>query len=309
MSETGELGATGADASPRSRVWRGHVAAGAATMRAAARGYQEDRAKRLAAGLAYYSLFALVPALFTSMLIAAAIVGSEAARGGLAEGIEGAVGSQAAGQIEDAIAATWENTNASGFAVISALVVVYSASVLFVAWRDNLEVIWDVPYEPGLERSLRGRAFGALVPVLAGLLLSTILLVQMGMGYLNELVDSDLLDATLRAAGTIVPAIAAVAALGALYRHSTRLARPPWRDVWFGTLVASVGLGIAFWGYGLYLRFIGSNSVAGAASSVLVGLVLIYYASQILMFGAEVIKAAGDAEPEPDPTTVDLTTR
>lgn len=300
MSETGELGDAGTDSSARSHVWRGYLAAGAATISAAARSYQEDRAKRLAAGLAYYSLFALVPALFTSMLIAAAIVGSEAAQGGLADGLEGAVGSQTADQIEDAIAAVWENTNASGFAVISALVVVYSASILFVAWRDNLEVIWDVPYEPGIERTLRSRAFGALIPVLAGLLLSMLLLVETAMGYLNELVESALLDATLRLAGTIVPTVAGVAALGALYRHSARLARPPWRDVWFGTLVTSFGLAIAFWGYGLYLRVVGSSSVAGAASSVFVALVLIYYSSQILMFGAEVIKAAGDADPATD---------
>ena len=53
---------------------------------------------------------------------------------------------------------------------------------------------------------------------------------------------------------------------------------------------------IGFWGYGLYLRFVGTSSVTGAASSVVLGLVVIYYTAQVLLFGAEVIKAAGRAQ-------------
>ena len=49
-------------------------------------------------------------------------------------------------------------------------------------------------------------------------------------------------------------------------------------------------LGIGFWAYGIYLRFVGAASVTGAASSVVLGLVVIYYSAQTLLFGAEMIK-------------------
>ena len=272
------------------RPVRASIETSAGILRAAAREFAADRCRRLGAGLAYYALFALVPTLLLTAMIAAALVGREAVEGELAGQLDEAVGPDGAAAIQDAIAGLWENTDTSNFALISILVVVYSASILFVAWRDTLEIVWDVPYEANLAITLRSRAFGALVPITAGLLLAAVLILEVAVGFVEELVDSAVLDTTLQAAGSLLPAAAATGALGLLYRYSTRSRRPDWRDIWPGTVVAAVLLALASWAFGVYMNIVGSTSVTGAASSVVVALIVVYYAAQIVLFGAEIIK-------------------
>ncbi len=276
---------------------RGSLTDAVDLLRDSATAFSEDRARRLSAGLAYYAVFALVPALMTSVFIAAIFVGKEAAGGTFSEGIEGALGRDLAVQLEDAIASAWESTNTSGFAVLSLLVVAYTASVLFMAWRDTLEVIWDVPYTFGVRITIMKRIYGMLIPVLVGIVLAAIVVVQTVVALLSELSRFGLIDATLRVAGTAIPAVVAVLALAGLYRYSTRAAKPPWSHVLRGAAVAWVGLAVLSWGFGIYVRFIGTTSFAGAASSIVVGLVLLYYGAQILVFGAEVVRCSADGDP------------
>jgi len=267
-------------------------------LRQAARAFRRDRARRLSAGLAYYSLFALVPTLMLAAAIAAAVVGREATEGGLSDRLDDVTGTDLATQIESAVASLWENTNASGLAIVSVSVVVYSASVLFIAWRDTLEALWAVPYRPGLTTSLRARAFGVLVPIGAGLLLTAILLSEMIVALARQLVSSPVLDVALRAVGATLPMVLAVLALAVLYRHTTRL-RPAWADVWPGTCVAALAMTVLSWGYGVYIRLFGASSVAGAAGSVVLALVFVYYCAQVLLFGAEVISSCADHRGRP----------
>ena len=282
------------------------VAAGIDVLRTSARTFQRHRARRLSAGLAYYSLFAFIPTLFIATAIGAAFFGEEATEGRLADRLDGAVGAASAEQIEDAVAALWQNTEASAFAVVSVGLLVYSASALFVAWRDALNVIWDVPYQSGLETSIRSRAFGALVPISVGIVLASVLLVEMVLALAAQLVTSPLIDAFISLTETIVPTIISVCALALVYRHTTRL-RPHWGDVWPGTLVAALALAVLAWGYGIYVRIYGSSSAVGAASSAVLAVVLVYYSAQVLLYGAEVVRACADHRGRPVCPTFDKT--
>ncbi len=264
-----------------------------AVVREAATLVFEDRAKRLSAGLAYYALFALVPSLLLSVAVAAAFVGRDAAAGELAEQMSGVLGAEASEQLESAIAKLWTSTNRSSFALFSIGAVVFSASVLFTAWRDTIEFIWGVPYRPSLKSTLLARAFAVLVPIGVGLLLAATMLLQGLLTFAEELVESGLLDVTLRSASAILQTVVGVLALTVLYRRSARGTRPAWRDIWPAAVMVVLVLDVGFWGYGLYLRFVGSSSVTGAASSALLGLLVVYYTAQVLLFGAEVIQVLG----------------
>ena len=231
--------------------------------------------------------------MFLALTIVAALFGTEATEGRLVDRLDGIVGDEAAQQIEEAVASLWENTNTSGFAIVTLAVVVYSASILFVAWRDTLEDIWELPYRSGLETTIRSRVYGALVPLGAGILLSAIVIVELLAALAGEFITAPLLDAIIRAVEMISPTVVSVLALGLVYRVSTRL-RPRWRDIWPGTLIAALALAVLAWGYGLYVRIYGSSSAAGAAGTIVLGLVFIYYSAQILLYGAEVIAASAD---------------
>jgi membrane protein len=233
----------------------------------------------------------------TSVFIAASLVGAEAAQGTFSDGIEEAVGQDLAIQLEDAIASAWDSTNASQFALFSLLVAAYTGSILFVAWRDTLELIWEVPYTSGMKTTILKRVYGMLIPVAVGIMLAALVVFQTFVGLISELSRFALIDATLRMAGTVLPAVVAVVTLACLYRYSTRATRPLWRHVVRGAMVAWIGLAVLSWGFGIYLRVIGTTSFAGAASSIVVGLVLLYYGAQILLFGAEVVRCSADRDP------------
>jgi membrane protein len=262
--------------------------------------FRADRARRLSAGLAYYTLFALIPSLLFAVAVAAAFVGKEAAAGGLEEQLTNVLGPEAAAQIEEAIATVWENTDSSGFALFSVGIVLYSASILFVAWRDSVELIWEVPFEPGLHVTLRSRAFAMLVPVIAGLLLAGTMIMQSLVTFVQGIFDGELIDAAVRTLSAAAQVVFGLAALSVLYRYSARKRRPDWRDILPASIFVGVVLGIGYWAYGLYLRAVGVNSVTGAAAGVVLGLVVIYYSSQVLLLGAEIIKVLDARRKDPD---------
>jgi membrane protein len=260
--------------------------------------FMRHRARRLGAGLAYYSLFALVPTMFLALAIVAAVFGEEATEGRLVDRLDDVVGTEVAEQIEEAVGAVWENSNTSGFAIVTAVVVVYSASILFVAWRDTLEAIWELPYRTGLKISIRRRIYAALGPLAAGLLLATIVLLEVLTALAADFITSPVLDAIIQAMQTISPTVVSVLALALVYRVSTR-SRPRWIDIWPATLLAALALGVLAWGYGLYVRLYGSSSAAGVAGTVVLGLAFIYYSAQILLYGAELISTCADHRGRP----------
>jgi membrane protein len=282
-----------------------------AVLRSAWRSYSRHRTQRLAASLAYYSIFALAPTLFLALTIVAALFGREATEGRLVDLLDDVRGTEAAEQVDQSVADFWDSSNTSGFAIVTGLVVVYTASILFIAWRDALDAIWEVPYRGGLRTSIRRRVYATVVPVAMGIALAGIVLVEMVTAFIGEFVTAPLPDAILNAVGSVSPAIASTLALGVLYRLSTRC-RPEWRDVWVGTVFAALALAVLAWGYGLYVGSIGSSSAAGAAGTIVLGLAFVYYAAQVLLYGGEIISASAERRgfpirPHPDQPAEDST--
>ena len=267
------------------------VRSGASVLRTAINFFLEDRARRLSASLAYYTIFAFVPILSLALAIAAAFMGSTAAAGELDGQLTAIFGSSTADQIQSMLVALWDSNQSWNFAIFGIGVAVFSASVLFVAWRDILELIWDVPYESGLRRTLSTRAVGAMVPVIAGLLLTLTMVLHAAVSFVQELLWTDaLLNAVLRTAASAVQTVLGALTLALLYRYSVRFDRPTWRQVFPSCVFVSVVFAVGFLSFGIYLRTIGTTGFTGAASSVVLGLVVVYYALQSLLLGAEIIK-------------------
>jgi len=273
------------------------VSLGAVPRRAGAE-FLRHRARRLGASLAYYSIFALIPTLFLALTIVAALFGRKATEGRVEDRLSDIVGADAAARVDEAVADLWENSNTSGFAIITGIVVVYTASILFIAWRDALDSIWEVPYQAGLAVSIRRRIYAALVPVAVGVLFSSVVLVEILTAVFGDFVTSPLLDALLGVVRSASPTVGSIVALGLLYRFSTRR-RPAWRDVYAGAVVAALALGVLAWGYGLYVRVFGSSSAAGAAGTLILGLAFVYYAAQLLLYGGEIISASAARRGDP----------
>jgi membrane protein len=284
---------------------RGFFVAAGDVLRHAREQYLRHRTRRLGASLAYYSIFALVPTLFLALSIVALLFGRDTTESRIVDFVDDALGTEAAMQLDEAVTDLWENSNTSGFAIVTAIVVIYSASSLFIAWRDALEMIWEVPYQAGLKTTIRRRVFGALGPLVIGIIFAGVVLVEMLTAIAGDFITSPLLDAVLNTLRSLSPTAGSILILGLLYQRSAR-ARPAWRDVWTATFAIAAALAVLAWGYGLYVRFFGSSSAAGVAGTLILGLAFIYYSAQLMLFGGEIISASAVRRGHPiTPTTTD----
>jgi membrane protein len=251
--------------------------------------FMEDRALRLGAGLAYYGLITLAPLLILLLGFAGLLVGEEAANGQLADTLEQWFGADVAQTFQEMVVEVDVAGSFANLTIGSLIVLVVAASILFVAWKDAIDVIWDVGYRSGVKATLAKRLFGfASVGALAALLVAVIVaetLLTMLSGFVS---DDALIDTAFGIAASVIPLALGVLLLGAAYRYGTD-GKLSWREVWPGTIFTMTLLVVLAAGYGVYVDLSGT-SITGIVSSIILLIVLIYLMAQVLLYGAEVIK-------------------
>lgn len=252
--------------------------------------WYDDDASRLAASLAFYTTLSLAPLLLVSIAIAGLIFGEDVARGHVSTEAGGLLGERGA----EAIATILENAKDTSqgvvAAIIGAVVLLFGASGVFAELQTAMDAIWEVKPKEG--RGVWG--------VVRDRFSSFTMVVGVGFLLLVSLVVSALMTAMTSRLNTALGAVALVAqvlhivvSLGmttvifALVFKVIPDAKIRWRDVWIGAFVTAVLFTIGKVLIGLYL---GRSTVAssyGAAGSVVVILVWVYYSAQLLFFGAE----------------------
>jgi membrane protein len=251
--------------------------------------FMEDKAMRLAAALAYYAIFSIGPLLFVLVALAGWIFGDEAVRGQIHSQIAGFVGEESAKTIESMMAAKKLGTSpvTTVLAVISLAI---GASGVFGQLQDALNTIWEVKAKPGM-------GIGAF---LRDRFLSMSMVLGLGFLLLISMVLTTAVQALVERGGQLLPIPDAVTAVlsavisfiivtllfAMIYKFLPDV-KLGWSDVWVGALVtAGLFTGGKFL-LGLYLGREGMATSYGAAGSVVVILLWIYYSSIILLFGAE----------------------
>jgi membrane protein len=251
--------------------------------------FLEDRALRLGAGLAYYGLITLAPLLILLLGIAGLILGKEAANGQLTTTLQEWFGADVAQAFTEMIDAADVAGSFANLTLASLILLIFAASILFVAWKDALDVIWGIGYRSSVKATLAKRLFGfASVGALAGLLVAILVaetLLAMVSGFVS---DDALLDTAFRVAASILPLVLGALLLGAAYRFGTD-GKVSWRSVWPGTILTMVLLVALAAGYGLFVDLSGT-SIAGIASSAILLIVLVYLMAQAMLYGGEAIK-------------------
>jgi membrane protein len=280
--------------------------------------WSQDKVPRLGAALAYYSVFSLAPLLLLSIGIAGLIFGEEAARGEILNQIETTVGPTAARAIEDILRNTHESGSGTLATVIGLVVLLFGASGVFVELQDSLNTIWQVAPKPGIGimGTIRDRLVSISVVLGTGFLLLVSLVLSAALAALGKWMT----PATLPGGAWLWSAVNSAVSLGVitvLFAMIFKLlpdATVAWRDVWIGAFVTAILFTLGKFAIGLYL---GQSSVAsafGAAGSVVVLLVWVYYSSQILLLGAEftrvyALRTGSHIEPKPQAVRVSDATR
>ena len=252
--------------------------------------WRKDNALSLGAALAYYALFSLAPLLVLIIAIVGLAFGRAAAQGEIVARVAGAVGPEAAKVIEGMIARASAPASGVIATVASLATMLFGASGVFGQLQAALNQIWGVT--AGRVRGVRGlvrrrvTSFSLILGI--GLLLFLSLVVSAVLAAVNQLLAEHLpvLSALLPPLNFLVSFLM-ITALFALIFKVLPDAPMHWRDVWFGAAVTALLFTLGKTLIALYLGRTGRTSVYGAAASLVVLLLWVYWSAQILLVGAE----------------------
>ena len=266
------------------------VEPGVSFLREVASEWSKDNALSLGAALAFYTLFSLAPLLLLIIAIVGLAFGRAAAQGEIVARVAGAVGPEAATVIEGMIKSA--STPASGVlaTLVSLATMLFGASGVFGQLQTSLNQIWGVT--AGRRRGVRGMvrqrlaSFSLILGI--GLLLFLSLLVSAVLAGVHELLVEHVpaLSGLLQPANFLI-SLLMITALFALIFKMLPDAHMRWGDVWPGAAATALLFTVGKTLIGLYLGRTGRTSVYGAAASLVVLLLWVYYSAQILLIGAE----------------------
>lgn len=255
------------------------------------REWSSDRAVRLGASLAYYSLFALIPTLALAVSLASLFFGQEEVSQQLYDAISDVIGTDIATLIVTAIERVDDDSMLGLLPLVSLGVLLFSATLLFVAWREIVGIIWDIPRRRGIGAALRRRGFAVAAVLGAGVVLTLMMFVQALIGSVTNRFEIDVIGVLATAAGSLATSALGAVVLAVLFKYSAEI-DIAWRSVWLSAILTMVLLSVGAHGYGWYVERFGLNSAAGVAGTVFLGLAFVYYAAQILLYGVEVVKVS-----------------
>jgi membrane protein len=254
----------------------------------------QDKASLYAAAIAYYMVFSIAPLLVFSIAIAGRVFGEVAVEGQIVTQVEQFVGPEAAVLLQSLL----QNAiiGSSSFTLISVAVLLWAASGVFNHLKRALDMIYGViprPMPPlkGALNFLRTRFLTFAMVLFIGVLLLFSLALNAVAATLGSFLTEylpDLADINTYVTRFITPFIMLL--LFSILFKMLPEARVAWRDVWLGALVTTLLFMLGIYFIGIYLGMTDMGSVYGAAGSLIVVLVWIYYSTQILMFGAEFTK-------------------
>jgi len=277
-----------------------------ATFWTALRAWWDDDAIRLGASLAYYTLFALAPILLVATAVAGLVFGAEAARGQIVGQLDQLVGPDGARAVQSLLEGASHRRAGMLATVLGGITFVVAATGAFLELQAALNTIWRV--KPAARANVRGfvvdrlRSFGLVVAI--GFLLMVSLAVTASLAAFNAWLAPRSPGIPLAWSGVNVLASVVVTTglFALLYRFLPDLPLR-WRDVTTGAFVTAILFTIGQQLIGLYLGQSSVSSSYGAAGSVMILLLWVYYSCQILLFGAEFTRVyaqrhGADARPE-----------
>lgn len=253
--------------------------------------WSDDRAPSMGAALAYYTLFSIAPLLLIVIAVAGAVFGEDAARGAIFQPLAELLGREGATAIEGLLGSVRRHGQGVMGGVIGLVLLIVGATTVFAELQASLDHIWRVPPKSGragwhLLLRTRLLSFGLVMGVGFLLMVSLVVsaaLAAWGRWWAPAFGGWQLL---LEVANFVV-GLALTGALFAMIYKWMPSVRIAWRDVMIGALGTALLFSVGKWAIGLYIGTSGVATGFGAASSVVVLLVWVYWSAQVFLVGAE----------------------
>ncbi len=248
-----------------------------------------------AGALAFYTLFSLAPVVIIAVAVIGLVLGEEAAQGHIVGQLQDVMGHQAAVAVEQAVARSRIEESGLLPTLLGAAALIVGATTVFGQMQSALNAIWGVaarPHRNNLLALLKNRLLSLTVVLAIGFVLLVSLLLGVVLRAVLEFTDrfAPAIAALLSGSEVLVSLLSGALLFAAVFKVLPDVVLR-WRDVVVGALVTAVLFSAGRWGIAAYLTHTATASTYGAAGSVVLILLWVYYSSLILLFGAAFTKA------------------
>jgi len=264
------------------------------------KGFGADNGMKLSASLAYYTIFSIGPLLLLLLSLVSIFYGQEATEGKIFYQLNGLLGVDAAKQVQDIIKNISLSGKTSFTLVIGIIMLIVGATSIFVEIQDSLNMVWKLKAKPkkGWLQFLKNRLLSSSLIISLGFLMLISLVVngviEVMVGWLGNYFTGGVSAVLLIVLNLIVTFIVVTVLFAILFKFLPD-AKIQWKHVRTGALFTAILFMIGRYLIGLYITYSATASTYGAAGSVIVILVWIYYSAVILYLGAEFTQVATDA--------------
>lgn len=245
----------------------------------------------MGAALAYYTMFSLAPLLLIVVSVAGLLFGEDAARGEITSQLRSLMGDAGARAVQDLLVSVRKPVEGSFATAVGLALLFVGATTVFGELQDSLDRVWRVPMRvrsTGWLALVRARllSFGMILAI--GFLLTVSLLASAVLALLGRWVEPifGAWYAVTAAANGVVDFLLVAAMFSLIYKVLPRV-QVHWKDVWIGALFTAILFNFGKLVIGIYIGRIGVISGFGAAGSLVIVLLWVYYSAQIFLFGAE----------------------
>ena len=258
-------------------------------------GFLDDNAMRLGASLSYYTLFSLAPMLLIIISLGGIFFGREAVQGQVYEQINGLIGGDAAKQVQDILKNAQTSGQSIWAAAVGLITLLIGATGTFAEIQDAINFIWGLKAKPknGVTKYLMTRFLSFSLIISLGFLLLVSLVVNAVLNAFSQKAELLFSDATIYIfwALNLLVVWGVIALLFTVIFKVLPDGKIKWKDAFAGAAFTSLLFMIGKYAIGLYLGNSSVGTTYGAAGSVVIILLWVYYSALILYFGAEFTKA------------------
>lgn len=253
--------------------------------------FMQDKGLKLSASLSYYTVFSMAPLLLLIISLAGAIFGREASEGRVFEEIHDLIGNDAALQIQQVIRNMQLSGKTTMSVVIGAVTLIIGATTVFGEIQDSINMIWKVKAKPkkGWLKLVKDRLLSGSIIIGLGFLLMVSLIANGALVALNNILKQWFPDFTIvlfNIVNIAVSFLVITVLFGVIFKVLPD-AKIKWKDVRAGAFFTACLFLIGRYLIGLYISTTAAGSPYGAAGSLIVILLWVYYTAAILYLGAE----------------------
>jgi membrane protein len=286
------------------------------------REWREDGANRLAAALAYYTTFSLAPLLVLIIAIAGLVGGREAAQTQTMAQVQDLLGVEGREFVEGMLESASQPETGLAATLIGAVTLLFGALGVFGELQNSLNTIWEVKPKPakgwmdGIKRFVVRRLLSFAMVLGIGFLLLASLVISAVISALGEYIgnrwpiaDQGINAQWLSLINFVISFLVITLLFAMMFKFLPEI-KIAWKDVWLGAAVTSALFSLGKFLIGLYLGRSQVGNIFGAAGSLAILLIWIYYSAQILFFGAEFTQVYANrygSKMVPDPDMVKIT--